>query len=427
MRLDPTALSVPPPRRLGAVLWDALVVLAATVAAVCVPLVLLPGFLDPAAERGVEVGLMVVFGLDVVVRARRARAAPPGRRLVAWSGVGLDLVAAAPFYLAFGPTGLEWLDLLKLYRVAEAMRAVGRHYLGHETRLRLAFFVYWLALAVHLITCGFIMLGGVALPTAAGRYAEALYWCMTTLTTVGYGDVLPTTQVQKLYAAGVMMLGVGVYAYLIGNIASLISNLDPVRASYQQQRERLSAFMQYQGLPRPLRRHVQEYFDYLWEKRLVVEEPGMLAALPPNLRDEVALYLKRDLVLNVPLFRRAGEAFVHDVALQMRPFVCLPGDYVVRAGERGREMYFLSRGAVEVLDREGAVINTLQGGDFFGEIALFTDAPRTASVRALTASDLYVLDKAMFERIVAFYPEVAALLEAESNQRRNVAAVDGGP
>jgi voltage-gated potassium channel len=426
MRLDPSVLAMPPPRRLAASLWDALVVLAATGAAYAVPLIELPGFLGPDEAWGIEVALTAVFGADVVVRARRAAAAPPGKRIGAWFGVALDVVAALPFYLLLGPTRLEWLDLLKLYRVAGAMHEVGRHYLGQETRLRLAFFVYWLALAVHLITCGFIMLGGVVLPTAPERYVEALYWCMTTLTTVGYGDVVPQTQVQKLYAAGVMMLGVGIYAYLIGNIASLISNLDPVRANYQQQRERLSAFMQYQGLPRPIRRHVHEYFDYLWEKRLVVDEPAMLAALPPNLRDEVALYLKRDLVLNVPLFRRAGEAFVHDVALQMRPFVCLPGDFVVRAGEHGREMYFLSRGTVEVLGRDGAVLRTLHGGDFFGEIALFTDAPRTASVRAVSTSDLYVLDKAMFDRIVAFYPEVAALLEAESNQRRSGVAADGG-
>jgi voltage-gated potassium channel len=224
--------------------------------------------------------------------------------------------------------------------------------------------------------------------------------------------------VQRLYATGVMMLGVGVYAYLIGNIASLISNLDPVRASYRQQREQLTAFMHYRALPHPLRRKVQRYFDYLWEKRLVVDEPAMLAALPPMLRDEVALSLKQDLLASVPLFSQGGNAFLRDVALQMRPFVCLPGDLVVRAGEPGQEMFFLSRGAVEVLGPDGTVLNTLHDGDFFGEIALLTDAPRTASVRAVAPSDLYVLDKAIFDRIVAAYPEVAAWLKREAERRR---------
>jgi voltage-gated potassium channel len=395
-----------------------LVVLAATGAAYVVPLVQLEGFLDRDEARLVEFALTAVFGLDAVLSAWRAAAAPAPRRPVAWLWVGLDVLAAIPFTLLLGPTRLFWLRLLKLHRVVGAMREVNRHYLGQGTRLRLAYFVYWLALAVHLITCGFIQLGGVSHPTASARYAEALYWCVTTLTTVGYGDVVPRTEVQRFYATGVMMLGVGVYAYLIGNIASLISNLDPVRAHYLQQREQLSAFMHYRALPRPLRRQVQRYFDYLWEKRLVVDEPAMLAALPPALRDEVALSLKQDLLLNVPLFSRAGDAFLREVALHLRPFVCLPGDLIVRAGDPGREMFFLSRGAVEVLGPDGNVLNTLHDGDFFGEIALLTDAPRTASVRAVTASDLYVLDKTMFGRIVSAYPEVVAWLKAEAERRR---------
>lgn len=407
-----------PVRQIASSLWDGLVVLAATAAAYYVPLTRLPGFVDPAYAGLIEATLTVVFGLDVMVRAARLVRLPPQRRIGAALRLALDGLAAVPFYLLLGPTQLVWLRLLKLHRVMEAMREVRRHYVGQGAPLRLTFFVYWLGLAVHLITCGFILLGGVEGPTTSTLYTNALYWCVTTLTTVGYGDIVPTTQGQRLYAAGVMLLGVGIYGYLIGNIAALISNLDPVRAHYLQQREQLSAFMHYRAVPRPLRRQVQRYFDYLWEKRLVVEEPALLATLPPTLRDEIALSLKQDLVANVPIFGRAGDAFMREVALQMRPFVCLPGDFIVRAGDPGREMYFVSRGTVEALAPDGTVFNTMRDGDFFGEIALLTDAVRTASVRAVTASDLYVLDKAMFDRIVSAYPEVAAWLKAEADRRR---------
>ena len=235
----------------------------ATAAAYYVPLTLLPGFIEADQASWVAGALTLVFGADAVVWGVRGLR---GGRRAAWGGVALDVLAALPFYLVLGPTWLLFLRLLKLHRVAGRMREARRHHIGMGTRLRLGFFVYWLALAIHLIACGFIALGGVAEPTASARYVDALYWCVTTLTTVGYGDVLPTTQIQKLYAIGVMLLGVGVYAYLIGNIASLIDNLDPLRASYVQQRERLGAFMHYRGLPRPLRLHVQRYFDYLWEQ-----------------------------------------------------------------------------------------------------------------------------------------------------------------
>jgi voltage-gated potassium channel len=71
-------------------------------------------------------------------------------------------------------------------------------------------------------------------------------------------------------------------------------------------------------------------------------------------------------------------------------------------------MYFVIRGRLDVLTKEGAVINTLQDGDFFGEIALFSDQPRSASVRAITYCDLYLLDKDVFEYILERFPDIGA-------------------
>lgn len=399
------------------VAWEGVVALAATAAAVVVPLALLHDVVTARDLRTAEVAFTVVFGLDVVVRAWWARRREGRHRVGAWALVGLDVLAALPFFALGAPEMFLLLRVLKLFRVVGGMRAVSRHNAGLAARLRLSSFLYGLALAVHAIACGFVALGGVA--DSETRYLDSFYWAVMTVTTVGYGDITPTTAPQKAYAIGVMLLGAGVYAFLIGNIASMLSNLDPLRAAHLQQRERLSAFMHYRALPRPLQQRVQDYFDYLWEQHVVSDEDATLAELPPALREDVALYLRRDLVLGVPLFREAGEAFVREVALQMHSFVYLPGDTVVRAGDRGHEMFFLARGTVEALGPDGVRLRLLHSGDFFGEIALVTSDVRTATVRAVTPSDLYVLTAAMFDRIAADYPDVAAHLRAEAARRQS--------
>ena len=109
---------------------------------------------------------------------------------------------------------------------------------------------------------------------------------------------------------------------------------------------------------------------------------------------------------------------MREVALTMQSFVCLPGDVIVRAGDRGHEMYVLARGEVEAVGPDGRVLRTLHAGDFFGEIALVLSDVRTATITATAPSDLYVLSAETFARIAEDYPEVAATLRAEAERRR---------
>lgn len=81
---------------------------------------------------------------------------------------------------------------------------------------------------------------------------HALHWCVTTLTTAGYGDVIPTTDAQKISTMVVMVLGVGVYGYMIGNMATLVANIDLAKAHCISTMERLSTFMRYRNMPLPL-------------------------------------------------------------------------------------------------------------------------------------------------------------------------------
>ncbi len=403
-----------PPAALGHRLWEGLIVVTTTVAVLWIPIDLVGGLLVEAYHGVIGWTVTVIFALDVGVRARRMQAE---------GGLGatllLDVLAALPLTLLLCPTVLEVLWLLKYYRVAQSMRRWRRRQLRSLNAVRLGFFIYGLALTTHWITCGWVALRGLNIDLSPeARYVDALYWCVTTLTTVGYGDVVPTTTPEKLYAIGVMMLGVGVYAYLIGNIASTIANLDPARAAFTRHAERVEAFMHYRKLPPALRRRIHDYYTYLWTQRRGFDETKVVATLPPSLRTDIALFLKRDLLDQVPLFQGASEAFIRQVALHMEPVVFMPSDTIIQAGARGQEMFFISKGQVEVRAPDGqTVYNTLGDGDFFGEIALFFDARRTATVTALTYCDCYCLDKRMFDDVLAHFPDIAAELERRAHER----------
>jgi glucose-6-phosphate 1-dehydrogenase len=132
--------------------------------------------------------------------------------------------------------------------------------------------------------------------------------------------------------------------------------------------------------------------------------------------------INRDVLEAVPLFRGADAVLLHRLAMMLRPAVAAAGDVIVRRGEPGEEMYFLCRGQAEAVDDTGRRLNVLGDGDFFGELSLLVRRPRTATVRALTPCDLFVLDRAEFDGLMRDYPRFEATLRENARTRYRIDA-----
>jgi CRP-like cAMP-binding protein len=115
---------------------------------------------------------------------------------------------------------------------------------------------------------------------------------------------------------------------------------------------------------------------------------------------------KIELLKKVPLFAHLNKRGLQDVA-QIADEIDLPaGKEMATEGDRGREFVVLLEGEAEVT-KGGKRINTMKNGDFFGEIALVTKMPRTASVQATTDVHVLVITERAFDSLVKKSPEVA--------------------
>lgn len=114
-----------------------------------------------------------------------------------------------------------------------------------------------------------------------------------------------------------------------------------------------------------------------------------------------------EVLRRVPIFKDGDALFLSQLTMTLRPRQAEPGETIILKGDIGREMYLIVRGEVEVCDEERCLLKTLRDGDFFGEIALLLATPRMATVRALTNCDLFVLDKADFNRVLQDHQQFA--------------------
>jgi CPA1 family monovalent cation:H+ antiporter len=119
-----------------------------------------------------------------------------------------------------------------------------------------------------------------------------------------------------------------------------------------------------------------------------------------NRRPPLDLKLSPEALLaRVPLFQSLEPAALSAIADVLKPLFVLPGEKVIRKGEKGQEMFFVVSGALEV-SLSGQALK-LGSGDFFGELALLTHAPRTADVTALGFCELLVMTASDFASLLA--------------------------
>jgi voltage-gated potassium channel len=194
-------------------------------------------------------------------------------------------------------------------------------------------------------------------PTAFASLPATFWWAVTTLTTTGYGDVVPVTPMGRLVAGLVMICGLAVFGLWTGILAT--------------------------GFAAETRR---DNFLRTWEA-----------------------------VSNVPFFASLGSAATADVTNMLRTIDLPARTTVIRKGQTGDCMYFLANGEVEV-DLPGKKIRLVEGS-FFGEMALLGNTVRSANITTTKISRLLVLDLVDFRILMARHPDLAATIDAEAKRR----------
>jgi len=149
----------------------------------------------------------------------------------------------------------------------------------------------------------------------------------------------------------------------------------------------------------------------MWQKQshLVIDSSGTRARLN-------AMFLQ-----TVPIFEELSEELLNSLADQFGSELHEADVKIVEQGEIGEKFYVIVRGRVEVLVRHAALTanasGILEDGDFFGEIALLTNSPRTATIRSLDRCLLLTLTRAQFQSVIAREPHLRTGLEAVVAQR----------
>ncbi|ETI56281.1 hypothetical protein L917_01020 [Phytophthora nicotianae] len=418
-------------------------------------------FAVEAKDNPFETVLDVFFLIDIILTFNTAvekdGSIRYNRRLVAetylktWFAV--DLIAALPYGYIFTEDGhysatlrksvklLRLIRLLRLLRISRILRRIQNAVFIRSTLSSLMKYCLMVIFINHWFSCIFHAIGssdieeswiraqGLEEPNANkwDRYVAALYFSVQTLSTIGFGDVASQSAHERLFCVFAMIVGGGIFAYGITNIVELVSSLTIQETVFRQKLDEVNEYMTARELPAKLRMEIREFYHNTRQSResKLNSEQQILNDLSSKLRSKIALSINDQFLRKFPFFTGSEPNFLMELALNMRVIHFAPLEDAIIEGEIGHEMFFIFRGAVEVV-KKNVRIGILGENQYFGEMAILSpDNRRTATVRTLCFCELRMLSRARFLEALALFPAMQSKM-AQIAQGR-AAAVDFDP
>ncbi|XP_075536920.1 cyclic nucleotide-gated channel alpha-3 [Dermacentor variabilis] len=338
-------------------------------------------------------------------------------------------------YLSIGFNSiLRCFRLVKIYRFWAFLDRTERHtnYPNVFRAVNLTHYVlvifHWNACLSHIIstTDGFGSAGWFRSSSCEAsdvlcEYLHAFYWSTLALTTIG--DLpRPRTKGEYLFLVVQIVLGLFLFAAVLGHVANIVTNVSAARKEFQAKLDAVKTYMRMRHVPEHLQNKVIRWFDYLWLTQKCSDEERSVGCLPDKLKAEIAIHVHLDTLKRVEIFQNTEAGFLCELVLRLRPVLFSPGDYICRKGEVGKEMYIVNRGRLQVVTDNGkTVLATLRAGSYFGEISILNMGTagnrRTASVRSVGYSDLFCLYKQDMWDVLKDYPAARVRLEAIAVKR----------
>ncbi|XP_075045539.1 cyclic nucleotide-gated channel beta-1 [Mixophyes fleayi] len=251
-------------------------------------------------------------------------------------------------------------------------------------------------------------------------YIRCYYWAVKTLITIG-GLPDPTTLFELWFQLLNYFMGVFAFSVMIGQMRDVVGAATAGQTYYRSCMDSTIKYMNCYKIPRSVQSRVKQWYEYTWQSQGMLDESELMVQLPEKMRLDLAIDVNYNIVSKVVLFQGCDRQMIYDMLKRLRSVVYLPGDYVCKKGEIGREMYIIKAGQVHVLGGpEGqTVLVSLKAGSVFGEISLLAVGGgnrRTANVVAHGFTNLFILDKKDLNDILTHYPESQKVLRRKAKK-----------
>nr|XP_036677177.1 potassium voltage-gated channel protein eag isoform X4 [Drosophila suzukii] len=245
-------------------------------------------------------------------------------------------------------------------------------------------------------------------PSRKSMYVTALYFTMTCMTSVGFGNVAAETDNEKVFTICMMIIAALLYATIFGHVTTIIQQMTSATAKYHDMLNNVREFMKLHEVPKALSERVMDYVVSTWAMTKGLDTEKVLNYCPKDMKADICVHLNRKVFNEHPAFRLASDGCLRALAMHFMMSHSAPGDLLYHTGESIDSLCFIVTGSLEVI-QDDEVVAILGKGDVFGD-QFWKDSAvgqSAANVRALTYCDLHAIKRDKLLEVLDFYSAFA--------------------
>lgn len=190
------------------------------------------------------------------------------------------------------------------------------------------------------------------------------------MTTIGE-QTAPVTNSEYLFVIVDILLGLLIFASIIGNVGSMITNMNAAKTQFLEHMDGVKQYMEIRKVHSTLQKRVIKWFNYIWSQRQTLDEESVIQNLPTKLKAELAIQVHMETLRRVKIFQDCEPGLLVELVLKLKLQIFSPGDFICRKGDIGKEMYIVKKGSLNVVSEDGSIVFvTLKEGSVFGELSI---------------------------------------------------------